>query len=278
MHNFYGQSFSNTADYALVGPVDNRIHEINTTQFPFNTVCHIGRDFGNNRWSGCSGVLITQRIVLTAAHCLYSHKRGGPPIRIRVTPGRSDRDTAPFGSIISSQYYVPRKFIMSRTAADRRNYDYGFIVLPRAFHAIKRFLRLHVLNEHDLKSHTTGRRITIAGYPGDRPVGTMWHHTERIKKITPRRLLYTVDTCPGHSGSPIWQMNTGDKNEYIVGIHTSGILDEQGRSYGCNKGTVLAPPGLLNSGVRITPEVIANIFEPRRRSGIQAAMLRLPKI
>ncbi len=278
MNNLYDYSFSDVIDYSLVGPVDNRIHQFNTRQFPFNTVCHIGRDFGNNRWAGCSGVLIAKRIVLTAAHCLYSHKRGGAPNRIRVTPGRADRDTAPFGSIISSHYYVPKRYIVPSSIADRKNYDYGLIILPKAFHAIRHFLGLHALNERELKNDSPRRRITITGYPGDRPIGTMWHHTEKIKKLMPRRLLYTVDTCPGHSGSPIWQMNSNNKKGNVVGVHTSGILDEHGHSFGCNKRTVLAPPGLLNSGVRITPEVIANVLDPQRRSGMRAVMQRLPEL
>lgn len=72
------------------------------------------------------------------------------------------------------------------------------------------------------------------------------------------------------------QMSPGFKKGYIVGVHTSGILDEKGRSYGCNKATVLAPSGLLNSGVRITPEVIANIYNPLHRTGAMATMQRLP--
>lgn len=276
MRTEFDRMFAEDADYALVGPVDNRIHEIRTTRFPFNTVCHIGRDFGNKRWAGCSGILIAPRMVLTAGHCLFSHRRGGPPKRIKITPGRADREIAPFGSIISSQFYVPREYILARSATELKNFDYGFIVLPRKFRGIERFFSLHALSPEVLEKSSALRLITIAGYPGDRPIGSMWRHTEEIKKMTPRRLLYTVDTCPGHSGSPIWQLNQKTKKGHVVGVHTSGILDKQGRSFGCNKGAILAPPGLLNSGIRVTPEVINNVINPRRSRGTASAMVRLP--
>jgi hypothetical protein len=48
----------------------------------------------------------------------------------------------------------------------------------------------------------------------------------------------------------------------IVGIHTAGILDEQGRTYGCNRATVLAPAGALNSGIRLTPAIVQAIRNP----------------
>jgi glutamyl endopeptidase len=98
----------------------------------------------------------------------------------------------------------------------------------------------------------------------------MWRHAERLTEITPRRLFYTVDTCPGHSGSPVWYRRRADGRRVIIGVHTSGVVDEQGRSFGCSPGTVLAPAGMRNSGVRITPEVLAGI----RRPGAQRPDLR----
>ena len=104
-------------------------------------------------------------------------------------------------------------------------------------------------------------------------MGTQWRHSERLRGFTPKRLLYTVDTCPGHSGSPVWASVEGRKA--LVGVHTSGILDERGRSYGCAKGTVLAPPGMMNSGVRLTPEIMANLRDPTRQAAGQRPMMRV---
>jgi V8-like Glu-specific endopeptidase len=260
-------------DYALVGPTDDRVHEIRTTRFPFNTVCHLGRDFGDGLWRGCSGVLIGPRTLLTAAHCLYSLKLGRAPKRIRVMPGRADRDRMPYGTGLAAAAYVPRRFVRPRLPAERRGHDYGVITLVKPFRRLMRYLPARALSDQHLAEMNATNRVTVAGYPADRPVGTLWRHTERLRRITPRRLTYSVDTCGGHSGSPVWVRQ--DEGAVLIGIHTSGILDRYGRSHGCAKGTVLAPPGRTNSGVRLTAEVLANVRNPEPRGGGSRVMLRV---
>src|SRR5262249_44675379 len=154
------------------------------------------------RLRGCSGVLIAPMAVLTAAHCLYNLLLARAPRRIMVSPGRRDRDTIPFGALEASRAYVARGFARPRRPrrASLSAYDYGMIVLPRPFRGLRRFVRIVAPTDAELDAIQRNGLISIAGYPADRPIGTMWRHMEALKGWTPRRLHYTVQTCPGHSG------------------------------------------------------------------------------
>jgi V8-like Glu-specific endopeptidase len=260
------------ADLAIVGPVDTRVQEIRTTQFPWNTLVNLCRDFGSGGCSGCTGTLIGPRRILTAAHCLWSLPRRAAPRRIFAIPGRRDRDTMPYGVIEAREYWVPQGFL---AGANRSAWDWGLIVLKRSVpETLNRFMRLRPLSDQEVRRLTGQGRITIVGYPSDRPVGTMWRDTERLMRADARRLLHSVDTCPGHSGSPI--MARLDGAPAIIGVHTAGILDTEGRSHGCKRGTVLAPPGSVNSGVRLIPDMVAALKDPTNPRAGPARMVRLP--
>jgi V8-like Glu-specific endopeptidase len=270
-------AFAERTDYAVVGPRDNRVQLIATTRFPLNTICHLGRDFGDGKLRGCTGFLIAPRVVVTAGHCLYNVLLRRAPRRIVVMPGRRDRDTLPYGAQEASRAFVARSFIQRPRGVPfrRADHDYGVALLPAAFRGLDRFMPLDAASDANLERIRRGGVVTIAGYPGDRPIGTLWRHAERLKSWDARRLLYTVDTCPGHSGSPICHKGAGNTTPEVIGIHRSGITDEQGRAYGCSKETILAPPGSTNSGIRITPDVLADLRQPERMVAGAARMIRV---
>jgi V8-like Glu-specific endopeptidase len=268
----FAPAIESEGDLAIIGPADSRIQEIETTRFPWNTIVHLCRDFGDGACKGCSGILIGRRLVLTAAHCLWSIARAAAPRRILVVPGRRDRQTKPYGAIESREYWIPRGFV---EGPDRQSWDWGIMRLSRDVPAaIARFARPRALPDAAFRRLIESAAVTIAGYPSDRPLGTMWRHRERIVRFGSRRLFHTVDTCPGHSGSAILARE-GD-HMVIVGVHTAGILDAEGRSHGCNRATVLAPVGSVNSGVRVVPDMLGAIMDPATPRAGARQMLRLP--
>src|ERR1700691_3507129 len=79
------------ADSAIIGPVDNRVQEVDTQRFPWNTIWHLCRVFPGDPCSGCSGTLIGPNIVVTAGHCFWSMRFSAQPRAIHVAAGRIDR-------------------------------------------------------------------------------------------------------------------------------------------------------------------------------------------
>jgi V8-like Glu-specific endopeptidase len=83
-----------------------------------------------------------------------------------------------------------------------------------------------------------GQTVNISGYPGDKPVGTQWFHSNSIKSVASNTFKYDVDTAGGQSGAPVWMFIGTDRT--AVGIHTNGDLAG-------------------NSATRVTSDVAASI-------------------
>jgi V8-like Glu-specific endopeptidase len=279
------------ADYSVIGPVDDRFpiparrRRPSTLLFPTNTICLLeilDRD-GSVLGTG-TGTLIAPQVVLTAKHVLMDvqpprcrvAREFAPALwfpAIRVTPGAdltaTDRRLRrPAGTRVASS---------SRFRA-HPDLDYGVIILPRPFSGPGRFMMLQARSRP-----RTATLLTIAGYPCDKPAGTMWGHSERIPLtgVTDTHLFYTIDTCPGHSGSPIWLLGN-DEIRLLLGVHTSGVpTNDPGRR--CENDPVLrrcrrtaapvTPVGGQNCGVRVTCDVINTIVGWCQEFGVREPVI-----
>ena len=244
-------------DYAIVGPTDGRTRVLNTAQLPYAAVCHVQRDFGDGRLSGCSGFLIAPRIVLTAGHCVFSRPRRlagmrATPVRVRITPGRDGGRPPPFGQQWAIRWYALRRFVDNADVMA----DVGVIVLPAPFRRLPRVFATGSPTDRRLANIRSARLLHIAGYPADKPTGTMWEHAERLDRHTARALFYSVDTCPGHSGSPVWIRSGRSGRAEVIAVHVAGPTPHDRGAWGCRPGVPVAPAGAVNRGIRLTPQIL----------------------
>jgi V8-like Glu-specific endopeptidase len=213
-----------------------------------------------------TGVLVGPRHVLTAAHNL-TPKQGRGPIRgIVVSPGRNG-SKKPLGSFNAARWDQVHPNWRPKEEHKTRGFDYGLIVLEADIsrRKYKEFANQPLGYWGDAVNGEgthlkrldpaviDGCTINVAGFPGynstdtnqdkrcDKPMGTMWLGKGKLsgqgqtKKITSqdRLMLHTADTCPGHSGSPVWIYYPKTRTRYMVGIHVAPanifeVIDDQG--------------------------------------------------
>jgi V8-like Glu-specific endopeptidase len=264
----------------IIGGIDDRRPVRQAWDVPHRWICQISarRTKGGQRLKFGpvgTGVLISPRFVLTAAHLLRHSEQDerGQWVdtvaeQVFVTPARNDGAPSgrrePFGRYEARRWHLAPRY--DSRARDAGRFDFALIEL-REFAGAR---RTALLNHQPLcfwgsrqcggntvlevvpPAAIAGRRAFTAGYPDDLGGGTRPHATAGTLSgvdLPGRREImnYDADGCPGQSGSPIWIERDGRR--CLVGIFTK-------------VGTVTdVTTGLVtgNEAVRITQDVFDQI-------------------
>jgi V8-like Glu-specific endopeptidase len=190
---------------------DDRVLVTTTDRNPFRWLCRLVILAPNGtRWSG-TGWLAGPRLVLTAGHCVYMQNQGGWAQRIQVFVYDANGDLGP--PIEAEDAASVAGWV---TDADPEQ-DYGAIALPAGVHTPGWF-GFGSFSDQVLAASVGN----IAGFPVDKPAGTLWGHARRLSQVRPNIIFYEIDTYGGMSGAPV--IAWGGQDYVVVGIHNYGDI------------------------------------------------------